>query len=338
MIRDNIFAEEIELPEIVQKKADSAFLTIRTKGKDRTEQMAKRKRKTDAGTLAAAAACAAVVIAAGTLAGPLRGLTGHSAAGGKNPAGTGAEDMLAAAADRIDKMFTLQVQAKEAGTGESVALAQGKPVPVTIHTDGGNSWVLCADDDANGTVNYCIGLPQITCEGEQIERVTYSINHGAFQIVQPEQGESIIVDGQPYAGELNTGSIGGDYSEERDGEPSEPFETLLYQSFTLDYDRQADDKTWLNFCNVRSGSEDVIQSIWGEDTDIERYNSGIQKMLDHTVITCTVEYADHTTRSADIEVDSRIMTRREAGEQPDPEMDPQELDEETVVITFELQE
>ena len=99
----------------------------------------------------------------------------------------------------------------------------------------------------------------------------------------------------------------------------------------------ADDKTWLNFCNVRSGSEDVIQSIWGEDTDIERYNSGIQKMLDHTVITCTVEYADHTTRSADIQVDSRIMTRREAGEQLDPGMDPQELEEETVVITFELQ-
>ena len=29
MIRDDIFTEEIELPEIVQKKADSAFLTIR---------------------------------------------------------------------------------------------------------------------------------------------------------------------------------------------------------------------------------------------------------------------------------------------------------------------
>ena len=45
MIRDDIFTEEIELPEIVQKKADSAFLTIRAERKDRTEYMAKRKRK-----------------------------------------------------------------------------------------------------------------------------------------------------------------------------------------------------------------------------------------------------------------------------------------------------
>ena len=32
------------------------------------------------------------------------------------------------------------------------------------------------------------------------------------------------------------------------------------------------------------------------------------------------------------------MTRREAGEQLDPNMDPQMLNEEVVVITFELQE
>ncbi len=332
MMRDSIFAEEIELPEIVQKKADRAFLAIRADGKERTGQMAK------GGTLAAAAACAAVVITAGVLAGPLRGVLGHAGAEGTNSGQTGEEHVLTAAVDRIDKMFTLQVKAEEAGTGEAVALAEGKPVPVTVRSDGGNSWVFDGSDENGGTLDYCIGLPQITCEGEQIERITYSINQGAFQIVQPEKEESIVVDGQLYEGELNTGSIGGDYSEERDGEPSKPFETLLYTSFTLDYDRQADDETWLNFCNVRTGCADVIGSIWSEEFQIEQYNSGIQKMLNHTVITCTVEYADHTSASADILVDSRIMTRREAGEQQDPEMDPADMDEEIVVITFELQE
>lgn len=338
MIRDDIFTEEIELPEIVQKKADSAFLTIRAERKDRTEYMAKRKRKMYAGTLAAAAACTAVVITAGFLTGPLHKALGFTAAEDTNSAQTGAEDMLTAAVDRIDKMFTLQVKAEEAETGEAVALMQGNPVPVTINTGSSNSWVLGGDDTNGGTIDYCIGLPQITCEGEQIERITYSINNGAFQIVQPENEESIVVDGQPFEGELNTGSIGGDYSEERDGAPSKPFETLFYKSFTLDYERQADDETWLNFCNVRSGCQDVIQSIWSEEYEIEQYNNGIRKMLDNTVITCTVEYADHTSKSADIQVDSCIMTRREAGEQLDPNMDPQMLNEEVVVITFELQE
>ena len=69
--------------------------------------------------------------------------------------------------------------------------------------------------------------------------------------------------------------------------------------------------------------------------DLESFNSGLQKLLDNTVITCTVWYTDNTSQSVDIKVGSRIMTYREAGE-PEASVkgDP---DEETVYITFELQ-
>ena len=63
----------------------------------------------------------------------------------------------------------------------------------------------------------------------------------------------------------------------------------------------------------------------------------MQKMLDQTTITCTVNYTDQTSQSVDIKVGSRLMTRREAGEPLDPGMSPEELEEQTVVITFEQQ-
>lgn len=271
--------------------------------------------------MAASAACFAVV------AGALAGKTDMDKSKAKDP--------LAVAFRQVDRMFTLQVRAEE--TKEPVLLAEGAPVPVSIRGDKKGSWVLGANDTQGGILDYCIGLPELFCEGDRIESITYSINRGAFQIVQPENEKSIIVNGLPYDGDLNTGSIGGDYDETRDGEPSRPYETVLYKSFTLDYARQSDAHTWINFCNVRPDSEEIISLLWGDDTSVEKFQSGVQKMLDDTVITCTVHYTDHTSQSANIQVDSRIMTRREAGDVLEQDMRPEDLEEQTVVITFELQ-
>ena len=238
------------------------------------------------------------------------------------------------AVDEIDKLFTLQVKAADSEDGKTIPLAEGNPIPVTMKDNKTGSWMFGADDVEGSVVNYCINIPQIVCEGGQIDSITYSINNGAFQIVQPENGESLITDGQLYEGELNTGSIGGDYNEEREGLPSEPFETLFYQSFTLDYDRQSDEHTWINICNERPDSKEIVQLIWNEEGSEEKYSSGVQKMLDNTVITCTVNYQDGTSQSVDIKVDSHIMTRREAGQPLDEGIDPEEK---MTVITFELQ-
>ncbi len=323
MKEHNIFSEEVTIPEIVKKKADNAFYAIKTERTDKMQGKTKTKRTGRIiGILAAAAACAAVATA-GILAAKDTGRYGEQA-----------EDALFTAFEQIDRMFTLQVKAKE--SEEPVLLSDGKAVPVTMRDDKSESWVLGADEQS-GILDYCIGMPDLLCEGEQIESVTYSINHGAFQIVQPEQEESIVIDGQLYEGGLNTGSIGGDYDEERGGEPSRPFEVVLYQSFTLDYARQSDEFTWINFCNVRQESGDIIPLFWGEEISAETYQSGMQKMLDDTVITCTVHYADHTSQSADIKVGAQIMTRREAGDVQEEGMDPEYLEEETVAVTFEMQ-
>ena len=360
MLKDNIFLEDVEVPEIVQQKADRAFFTIQAERSFIMNDMVKKEKRVFSKKIALAAACMAVVVAAGTLAGPVKGIL--------EPSKAGSEDPILAAVDQIDKLFTLQVKAAGDGDGQMVKLAEGNPVPVTIKDNKAGAWVLGADDTNGGTVDYCINIPQIVCEGDQIESITYSINNGAFQIVQPEDGESMIIDGQLYTGELNTGSIGGDYMDAenaksvgtdglpdngksdtgsiaelvmeeeekgaKEGLPSRPFETLLYRSFTLNYDRQSDEDTWINICNVRSNSEEIVQLIWNKEGSEETYSSGVQKMLDHTVITCTVNYKDNTSESADIKVDSHVMTRREAGEPLEKGIDPEE---EMTVITFELQ-
>ncbi len=79
MMRDNIFLEDVQVPEIVQRKADSAFLAIQEGRSFIMNDMVKKEqneRKTGrygfAGRIALAAACMAVVVAAGAVTGPLK--------------------------------------------------------------------------------------------------------------------------------------------------------------------------------------------------------------------------------------------------------------------------
>ncbi len=107
---------------------------------------------------------------------------------------------------------------------------------------------------------------------------------------------------------------------------------VLYKSFTLDYNRQSDEYTWINICNARPDSMDIFDLLWGDGKSMEDMNNGMQKMLDNTVITCTVQYTDQTSQSVNIKVNTKIMSCAEAGEESKYE------DEKSVYITFELQE
>lgn len=373
MKKNNIFLEDVDIPEVVQKKADDAFFSIKTERicsmkktdfvntdfantdfietdngkteatqeKDKTNN---RRKKTKIAGILAAAACAAVIITTGSFTDSFKNIFMTSDTKPADMIGKESGDSLLTT---VDNMFTLQVKAAESGE-EPVLLTEGQPIPIALSDNKSTSWVLGADDMEGGILNYCISIPPLTCTGDNIKSITYSINKGAFQIVQPENaeniiiggpenGESIVIGGKYYNGELNTGNIGGDYSEDRDGAPSRPFETVLYESFTLDYSRQSDEYTWINICNELCNSEDIISLLWNEESTIEEYNAGLQKMLEPTIITCTVHYTDNTSQSAQIKVDSSIMTRKDAGDILEPGTDPEDLEEKTTAFTFELQ-
>lgn len=307
MSKTNIFLKDIEVPEIVQKKADKAFLSIQTEGK---KTMKKGYYK-----VMAAAACVVLVAAVWVTNGISNRFGSDSQVKDNSDEWENSDNSVNSVLSELDRMFTLRVQAAE--------LEAGKPVPL-FPSGNSRSYVLGAVD---GEMSYCINVP-LTCEGEGIESVTYSINKGAFQIVQPEnEDERIIVSGQPYGEKMGTGWIGGDYDEENNGLPSRPYEAVLYKSFTLDYGRQSDEYTWINICSACPYDEEIFNLIWGEGTAFGDESSGINKLLDHTVITCTVHYADGTEQSADIQVGSQ-PTMEDIG---DGEMG------EISVITFELQ-
>lgn len=331
MSRKNVFLYDIDVPEVVQEKAEEAFSMIRTEGENTMKEQKKAyKKRHTAGILLGAAACAAFVAMAG------RFVWNHQDAetAEKEPAAEGIpvseekedENFLAT----IDNMFTLQVKAAELEEGQPVALVDSAQAPGNdsqISGDQADSWVLGETEDGN--LDYCISFP-LSCTGNNIEKITYSINNGAFQVIQPK-GESILVDGQLYPGELNTGQIGGRWDDES-GLPQQDWEILLYQSFTVNYEKQSGEDTWINICNTLSGKQEEQQLIWGEGKSLEEMNRGMQGMFDDTVITCTVQYKDGTSQTADVLVNSRIMTCAEAG--AEVKEDP---DREEIFITFELQ-
>lgn len=336
MSRKKVFLYDIDVPEIVQEKAEIAFSMIRTEGetnmvKKAKEQRHKNKNKRTVVISSAVAACAAAVVLVISLNGIWnRSVTDIASDTGMEEISAGAEkeeeDILSA----IDNMFTLQVKAAELEEGQPIALVDSAQVSDNdsqITGEQAGSWVLGGTEE--GDLDYCIQFP-LSCIGNNIEKITYSINNGAFQVVQPK-GESIIVDGQLYNGELNTGQIGGEWDDES-GLPRRDWEVLLYQSFTVDYAKQSEKDTWINICNALSGKQEEQQLIWGDGKSLEEMNRGMQGMFDNTVITCTVYYKDGTSQTASVLVNSRIMTCAEAG--AEAKEDP---NREEIFITFELQ-
>ena len=332
MSRKNVFLYDIDVPEVVQEKAEAAFLMIRTEGENTMKE--ERTKKKSNGILPGIAACAAVAVIAVFAAGHFVWNRQDVEIVEKEPAAEGIpvdeekeeENLLSA----IDNMFTLQVKAAELEEGQPVALVNSAQVSDNdsqITGDQAGAWAFGGTEE--GDLDYCIQFP-LSCIGNNIEKITYSINNGAFQVIQP-RGESIIVDGQLYNGELNTGQIGGRWDEES-GLPQQDWEVLLYQSFTVDYEKQSGEDTWINICNELSGKQEERQLIWGEGNSLEEVNRGMQAMFDDTVITCTVLYKDGTSQTANVLVNSRIMTCAEAG--AEVKEDP---DREEIFITFELQ-
>ena len=330
MGKDNIFLNDVEVPEVVWEKLDAAFLIINKERENtmkkeqtiekRTENITNMKSKENikrrkfAVIAVSAAACMIAVVTAVSMKG-----------GRMRPVPDVAEipsDMVSTS----EETFTLAIMGAELEKDKPVQLVSDSSL---ITEKYAGDWMIEGREGSG--VSYCITVP-FTCRGNNIKNVTYSINNGAFQIVQPTE-ESIIVDGQLYDGVLNTGSIGGYDDESIDGTPvSVPaYETLLYRSFTLDYQKQSDEKTWINICNECPDNGELESMIFG-DTTLESKNQGIQNMLDHTVVTCTVNYTDGTSKSADVLVNSCIMTCAEAGAEikDDP-------NREEIFITFELQ-
>ena len=289
---------EIEIPETVQKKADFAFSKIKNErvinmeqniSNNQDSQKKAKRGKMIRRTCAAVAACAALVVAAGSW------HAGQPVEQSQIAAQDGEEH-----AEKISKLFMLTAKAAE--TGKRIEMTKGKPVAIT--TEDADSWVLGGNED--GTWSYCFNLP-FQCEGENIDSVSYSINRGAFQVVELE-GTSIIASGKETAEPVNSGLIGGsDYE-------AIPATINYYTEYTLDYDRQESDATWINMVrdDIKFSDPDLPQSENKSDEDVKKV---FDELFGDVMITCTVHFTDGTSETIEIEPGVVITTAMKNGEE-----------------------
>ena len=297
-----MFNGEIEIPETVQKKADLAFSQIKNERVKNMEQnisnnqdsQKKAKRgKTVRRTCAAVAACAALVVAVGSW------YAGQPVDQKEIATQSGDEYT-----ETIPKLFMLTAKAAE--TGERIEMTKGKPV--AIATEAASSWVLGGNED--GTWTYCINLPFL-CEGENIDSVSYSINRGAFQVV--ELGEtSIIASGKEAAEPVNGGQIGGGYDEAKD--EAIPTTINYYTEYTLDYDRQESDATWINMVRDDIKFSD-LDLLWRENKSDEDVEQVFDEMFGDVMITCTLHFTDGTSEQIEIEPGAIVTTVMKNGDE-----------------------
>lgn len=293
-----MFNGEIEIPETVQKKANLAFSQIKNERVENMEQnisnnqdfQKKAKRgKTVRRTCAAVAACAALVVAVGSW------YAGQPVDQKEIATQSGAEYT-----ETIPKLFMLTAKAAE--TGKRIEMTKGKPVAVT--TEDADSWVLGGNED--GTWSYCFNLP-FQCEGENIDSVSYSINRGAFQVVELE-GTSIIASGKEAEEPVNSGLIGGsDYE-------AIPTTITYYTEYTLDYDRQESDATWINMVrdDIKFSDPDLPQRENKSDEDVKKV---FDELFGDAMITCTVHFTDGTSETIEIEPGVIVTTATKNGEE-----------------------
>ena len=293
-----MFNGEIEIPETVQKKANLAFSQIKNERVENMEQnisnnqdfQKKVKRgKTVMRTCAAVAVCTSLVVAAGSW---------HAGqpVDQKEIATQSGDEYT----ETIPKLFMLTAKAAE--TGKRIEMTKGKPVAVT--TEDADSWVLGGNED--GTWGYCINLP-FMCEGENIDSVSYSINRGAFQVVELE-GTSIIASGKEAAEPVNSGLIGGsDYE-------AIPTTITYYTEYTLDYDRQESDATWINMVrdDIKFSDPDLPQRENKSDEDVKKV---FDELFGDAMITCTVHFTDGTSETIEIEPGVIVTTATKNGEE-----------------------
>ena len=302
----NIFQEEITVPEIVKLKEEEAFMQIEKKGiyndtmkENNIIPFKKHTTKFSKLIKASAALCACSVLFAAV--GHFKTFT--FAVEKDTETNTVKSSDQNDFTQTLTNMFTLQVYAAdspEASENGYITLEPGKSFVINENDMGS---VLCSDEE--GFISYCIGT-HFLCEGENVESITYSIENAAFQIVEPKDS-SIITNFEEYSTFLDTGFLGGEESESGD-----EILSLIrqYKSYTVDYNTQSNDQTWINICN-----ETTLpwETLYGKSNTLEDRVHAIEEMMKDVVITCTVQYTDGTTDEGTITIGGAIVTPEPIG-------------------------
>ena len=185
--------------------------------------------------------------------------------------------------NKTSSAFSLCVYASELSSENSVAL----------NNENGNSWVFGMRSDSD-MLSYCIAFP-VSCKGEQIKQITYTINKGAFQIIG-ENPEKFCTQMTLYTEQtMNLPRI----SQNKDQQ-----ESVLYcTSYTIDYENQ-DAGCFVNICGFTADDEQTENLFFkSESIEAGKWTEELNSILfDKIQVTVCAAFEDGTSKTQTIAI------------------------------------
>lgn len=189
-------------------------------------------------------------------------------------------------------LFTVSVMAAELSDKKPAYISD----KVSSALDVGMQW-----NDADGMcdIDYSIHTP-ITCAGENITSVTYSIIGAYFQIITSPE-DALVMEGICNGIPENVSVAAGE------GEPR------YCTSYMVDYDKQDVDGRYVNVFQSLTMPNVHAQELNGRYSTIEQNAQFYSEMLNGVEITCTVTSQDGTTASQVLGLEGTVMKNKDTG-------------------------
>ncbi len=304
-----------ELDQMLKKALTQDIRDDETKIKFEMGDYSMKKRKTYIKPAVALVACAALVVG-----------VAYSDVPGKimnnNTVSTNSGTSAPGKKESVVNSFAVKVKAAEVQK-----LEKGKETPVISEKDSdGAVW---DGDEKTKEIDYLISCP-IIIEGDRIDTITYSVNHGGFRVVEPEKN-SYVLSGDKY--DDDEGKI-GDFEVKSKVKMVKNF----YSTFTIAAKSQQ--KAVIYLYDYKKVPKNVFEKMWNTDSDdnvyLEKLVEGRNAAFDNLTVTCKITYKDGTSENVDIAVKEKIMTYKEAYHGKGDKKIKMLSDEKSHFTTFEL--
>jgi len=284
MDKKKLEIKDAVIPPVVRNKIDLAYLQIQSEQekKMKTISISRAYKR-----IIAVVACAALCVCGG-----------YAYDAFKISSNEGHLDDVTGSAEETSHTnpFTLKVLAAE--------LNKETPQPISVSGAISPSWAL-SGHEADYSISYVINFP-LSCEGENIESVTYSINKGFFQLIEATD-DIYVIDQTAYEGDTaQIGLVGGFVDEENSGESVRPSNLYHSTGYTVAYDKQAGDWFRSNVCGECSNMEAAFHLIWDSGSD-EDYAKALNLLLEGIEITVTTNYVDGSSSSETLGLEAQIV-------------------------------
>lgn len=301
-----------ELDQILRKSLRPEVSEEELEVWDREPRMEREhtmRRHTIIKSTVAAAACLALVAGIGY---------GHFSDIGKSPAQQGTT-VTKTTPQGVLNSLTVTVSAAEVKKNKaSGASAQGEEaskkaqpkIYATASTSYGSAW---SGDESGKKASYWIIAP-ISCSGDNIKSVTYTINKGYFSVAAKKNSKYLIASESKLRKKPeNKFGVALDFSDS-EAEANSLYDQNEYTSFTVSGTEKPEKNFRIAFVGEGNLSKKGYSALFENvGKNLQEDLKARQQLIGDTVITCTATYKDGSQKSVDIKVGTEILTGKEAG-------------------------